>query len=187
MMDALLPNLLLFATGQAAAWYYLRTGRWWVGVAASAALWVLADWLFLAKYAFAATGTDLMVPLVALQAVAAGIVLVLAWALWRRRWSATARQRPQIFGDGVAAYLRGDHAAARQTLRRLVRTDPWDTAAWVALGNVELRDGNPARAKRCYRRAVGVDTKALYGDLIAHQLQSMQTSSAPRGEGASGG
>ncbi|MBL8747525.1 MAG: hypothetical protein JNK78_00085 [Planctomycetes bacterium] len=170
MTDALLPNLLLFATGQAAAWYYLRTGRWWIGVLASGALWVIADWYFLARFAFAAESAELLVPLVAMQVVAVWVVLALAFALWRRRWSATARRRAEIYGEGMVAYLRGDHRNAERTFRRLVRTDPWDAAAWVGLGNVGLRTGAFGQARRCFRRALGVDTKTLYADFVKHQM-----------------
>lgn len=170
--DSLL-QLVLFTAGQAAAWYYLRTGRWWVGVCASGAMWVLADWFFVAKHVFGASGSDLTLPLVALQSTAILTIVGLLFALWRRRWSATAKSRPQLFGQGLAAHLRGDHEAARQIFRRLARNDPWDAAAWVAWGNVESRTGTTSRARRCYRRALGVDTRVQYTDLIQHQLERL--------------
>lgn len=169
LTDALLPNLVLFLLGQAAAWFHLRTGRRWVGLSVSGVLWVLIDWFCVAKLVFAATGAVVVVPLVAMQAIA---VLAAGWLLVRiarRRWSATARQRPELFGAALAAYLRGDLAEARSTFRRLVRSDPWDCAAWVALGNVERCAGDSRRAARAYWRGRGVDTRSEFADLIAHQ------------------
>lgn len=172
--EQLWPNLLLFAAGQVAAWYYLHTGRTRIGTAVTVALWVLADWFLVAKFVFRATGGDLSWPLWLLQATAAGTVLVLLFSLWRRRHSAVAKRRSQLFASGQAAYLTGDQPAAELTFRRLLRNDPWDTAAWVALGNVLVRLQQPKRARRCYRRALGVDTGKQYGELVRHQLQLLQ-------------
>lgn len=174
--EQLWPNLALFAAGQAAAWYYLHTGRTRIGTAVTVALWVLADWFLVARFVFRATGFDLWLPLISLQLVAGGTVLALLLAQWRRRRSATARQRPQLFAAGLAAYLRGELAGAEATFRRLVRSDPWDTAAWVALGNVLLGAARPKPARRCYRRALGVDTHRHYGELVRHKLASLQAS-----------
>lgn len=171
LVDHPFAILLLFFGGQAAAWYYLRSGRIWIGLAASVSLWVLADWYCVAKYLYGLSGRDLVLPLVLLQAVAAATVVVLLTGLWRRRWSATARQRPQLFGQGLAAYLRGELDLARRTFRRLVRSDPWDAAAWVALGNVETRRHRPGPARRCYRRGRSVDRTGQFADFVAERLR----------------
>ena len=172
------PNIVLFAAGQAASWYYMHTGRTRIGVASAVALWVLADWFLVAKYVFDAAGTDLLLPLASMQVVAAATAGALSFALWRRRWSAAAKQRTPAFAAAITAYMRGDLDEARSRLRRLVRTDPWDAAAWVALGNVAMRAGERWRARRCYRRALGVDTKKQFVDFVRHQ------SSLPVGLGA---
>ncbi|MBL8726991.1 MAG: hypothetical protein JNM25_01080 [Planctomycetes bacterium] len=166
--DQLWPNLVLFAAGQAAAWYYLHTGRTRIGTAVTVALWVLADWFLVAKYVFRVTGADLVLPLVSLQVVAGATVLALSFAQWRRRRSAVARQRQALFAAGLTAYLRADHGEAEATFRRLVRSDPWDSAAWIALGNVLARAGRPKPARRCYRRALGVDASRQYAELVRH-------------------
>jgi tetratricopeptide (TPR) repeat protein len=176
--EQLWPNLVLFAAGQAAAWYYLHTGRTRIGTAATVALWLLADWFLVAKYVFRATGPDLLLPLISLQLVAAATFVALLFAQWRRRRSRTARQRAQLFAAGIAAYLRGAHAEAEATFGRLVRNDPWDTAAWTALGNVMVRTAQPKRARRCYRRALGVDTRKQYAELVRHQLDLLQQDGA---------
>lgn len=163
---AFLPNLLCFVTGQAAAWYYLHTGRFWVGLASTVALWVLFDVWLVARFVFAVEATDLQWTALALQAVAWVTVGALAFGLWRRRWSATARARTSHFGQGMTQFLRNDYAAARATFVRLVRTDPWDVAAWIALGDVFDRTGESRRAQRCYRRAGSVDTQGAFTDLL---------------------
>lgn len=168
LVASLLPNLLVFVAGQAAAWFYLRTGRTWIGALGTAALWTLLDWWLLAKYVFVHDGASLALPLVALQGTALGLCAMLAFARWRRRRSAEAKQRPTRFAAGLAEYLRNDYGAARATFQRLVRVDPWDPAAWIALGDVFGSSGETARAQRCYRRAAAVDLRAEFVDLLQH-------------------
>ena len=111
------------------------------------------------------------------KAVAEGIrerlakeMAALALAQWRRRWSKTARQRSELFTSGMTAYLHGHHDEARSTFRRLVRTDPWDAGAWLALGNVHSRQRQPGAASRCYRRGLRVDLGREYTDLARRLL-----------------
>lgn len=167
--DTFLPNLALFVLGQAAAWFYLRTGRFWVGAIATAALWGFADWAVVARFVFAAEGADYLIPLGAMQWVAIGLCGLLAVALWRRRWSKTGKARDARFGEGLYAYLREDLPLAQRLFRSLVACNPWDTAAWVALGNVERRLGRPRQAAACYRRALGVDRSHDYEDFVRQQ------------------
>lgn len=169
-----LPTLLAFVAGQAAAWYYLRTGRFWLGAAATIVLWSLFDWWAVARFVFAAGPDELRVPASLLQAVAVLTMLALLFAQWRRRWSSTARHRRAHFTAGLTQLLRSDYAAARATFARLVRTDPWDTAAWIALGDVHRHDGKPARAKRCYRRAAAVDIDRTHADLLKLQQERLR-------------
>jgi tetratricopeptide (TPR) repeat protein len=177
--DQFLPNLSVFVLGQAAAWYYLRTGRFWIGAASTAALWVLADLLLVARFVFGVSSQELAMPLFLLQGVAFGTLAALLLALWRRRWSATARARPQLFAAAMAQYLRCDHDAAASIFRRLTRADPWDVAAWTALGNVLARSAQPQRARWCYRRAAQVDTRGRFADFLQHQ-QRLLRDSGPR-------
>jgi tetratricopeptide (TPR) repeat protein len=170
LVEQLWANLILFAAGQAAAWFYLHTGRTGLGAAATAALWVLADWYLVAKFVYRVEGPGLWLPLAGLQLVAWVTICALSVAQWRRRRSATARQRVQLFADGMAAYLRGRCDEAQAIFRRLARNDPWDAAAWVAWGNVLLRMGRIQPARRCYRRALGVDSARHYAELVRHQL-----------------
>jgi hypothetical protein len=161
-----LPNLLVFVVGQAAAWYYLRTGRYWSGVLSTSALWVLLDWWLIARFVHGADPVTMRWPALSLQAVALAVAGALAFGLWRRRWSRAARQRQASFGAGMVQMLRGEHAAARTTFTRLVRVDPWDAAAWIALGDAHGGAGEAGRAQRCYRRASSVDTQRAFADLL---------------------
>ncbi|HEX6812980.1 MAG TPA: hypothetical protein VF384_15250 [Planctomycetota bacterium] len=172
--DQFLPNFAMFVVGQAAAWFYLRTGRFWIGALSTAALWVLADVVVVARFAFGASAEDLALPLSLLQAVALGTVAALLFAQWRRRWSDTARARPRLFAAAMEQYLRSDHVAAAATYRRLTRADPWDVAAWTGLGNALARSAQPKRARRCYLRAAGVDTRRRFADFLEQQKRLLR-------------
>lgn len=163
---SLLFHVLVFAIGQGAALYYLRTGRYWIGVLSTAALWATLDWWLLQRFVYAEGPAGLWPAALALQAVASAVLLALAIGLWRRRFSAVARARAAHFGSGMASFLRGDHDAALATFGRLVAVDPWDAAAWIALGDVWQGRGRFARARRCWRRAAAVDRRGAYGDLL---------------------
>lgn len=161
-----LPNLLAFVLGQLAAFGYLRTGRFWLGLWASCALWLLLDWWLVAKFVYDAGEPALRLPAGGLQGIAAWTSVAFVAARWRRRWSAAARLRRDRFAAGLASYLRSDYQAAGAMYTRLLRTDPWDAAAWIALGDVHRRSGRPRRAVRCYRRAAAVDVAGDFSDLL---------------------
>lgn len=182
IVDSFLPNLVVFLAGQLAAWWNLRTGRLAVGAATSVSLWLLADWWLLQRYLFGGAGAAVTVPLGLMQVLALLAVVAQAVAQWRRRRSATARQRPRLFGEGLVAFMRGDHEAAFGTFRRLVRNDPWDAASWLALGDVCAELGQAGRARRCYRRARGVDLGKDYRDLLL--LRTKATGAAAGKAGA---
>lgn len=166
--DSFLANLLLFVAGQAAAWSYLRTGRTAHGFGGTIGLWTLLDAWLLANYVFAVGSTGLTVLLSMLQGLCLFLVGSLGYARWRRRWSKPAKVRQQQFAEGMAALLRADLDAAAATFTRLVRVDPWDAAAWIALGDVQARRGDKVRASRCYRRALAVDVRQDFADLLRH-------------------
>jgi tetratricopeptide (TPR) repeat protein len=163
-----LPNLLFFVAGQAAALVYLRTGRFWQGAVGTVLLWLFLDAWLVANYVFDSGGVWQWLPLLGIQLTAAVLVGTLGYAFWRRRWSADAKQRQQRFAHGLGAYLRGDYTLARATFTRLANVDPWDAAAWIALGDVLRRVGQGQKAKRCYRRAFAVDRGRAFGDLLRH-------------------
>jgi len=171
--ETFLPNLVLFLGGQAAAWIYLRTGRFVLGGGAMAALWVLADWALVARLVFAETGPHFTATLLAMQLVALLTIAALAFGRWRARWSKTAKQRPELFAAGLTQYLRNELDGAAVTFRRIVRANPWDAAAWVALGNVRRSEGKTRVARACYRRARCVDRQREYADFIDLQQKRL--------------
>ena len=173
-----LTNLLAFVVGQGASLFYLRTGRRWIGLAGAVATWLLLDWWLLLRCVHGADTPELGLASGALQLAAAMVAGSLGVAVWRRRYSAAARQRTALFAAGMTAYLRSDYAAARATFARLVRTDPWDAAAWIALGEVFGRAGEAKRARRCWRRARAVDTKAEFSDVLRSSRRATGSASA---------
>ena len=166
MFGPFVPDLLLFLVGQACAWFYLRTGRFWIGFVGTALLWGLLDAWLLLQFVFAVEGERADLVLFAQRAVAVAWIGGLAIAQWRRRWSAAAKRRDERFAAGTVQFLRADFTAAKATFRGLVRTDPWDVIAWIWLGDVLARSGDAVRARRCYRRAAGVDTARSCADLL---------------------
>lgn len=163
---AFLPNLLAFLLGQAVAWRYLRTGRTWVGGLLTLGVWSLLDAWLLARYVFAADPAILRALAGGLQVLAVAAAARLAFVLWRRRWSAAAKSRPERFRAAMAAYLRGEWQQATSDYRGLVRVDPWDAGAWLGLGDALERSGDGKGAQRCYRRAASVDVGKQYADLL---------------------
>jgi hypothetical protein len=167
--DAVLPNLLVFACGQLAAWLYLRTGRFWLGTAATTALWVLLDWWLVARYLFGVPAADQRLPLLLLQLVAVATVVAFGLARLRRRLAGP--RRAERFRAGIAFLLANDRTAAIAAFRRLVRCDPWDVAAWIALGDALWRTGDERCARRAWRRAGSVDIGGGYADLLSHRAR----------------
>ncbi len=166
MLGPFVPDLLLFLLGQACAWLYLRTGRFWLGFGGVALLLGLLDAWLLLQFVFASDGDAARITLYSLRGTAVLLAVGLGYSQWRRRWSAAAKQRDARFAAGTAQFLRAEFVAAQATFRGLVRTDPWDAMAWIWLGDVLARSGEPKRAKRCYRRAAGVDTGKVCADLL---------------------
>jgi tetratricopeptide (TPR) repeat protein len=163
--DSFLPNLVLFVAGQAAAWFYLRTGRLWLGSVPMAVMWIAADVAVVLRFVFADTGPLYGWSLGVLQGTALATAAALLVARWRRRWSGTARQRAVLFGAAMQHYLAGRHEQAVVGFRRLARCDPWDAASWLALGNALRRLARAAAARGCYRRCLRVDGNGEYTDL----------------------
>jgi hypothetical protein len=159
-LAALLSTVTLFALGQAAAIYNLRTGRFWPGALVTGLLWVAADAALLQRFVYGELGGWFEACVGVVWGTGAGAAGWLGFELWRRRRSATARARTARFRIGLVAYLRGDLPAAAAVFVQLVRCDPWDTAAWCALANVRARAGQPRRARACRARARAVDRGA---------------------------
>ena len=69
-VDAVLANVLVFAVGQAFAWLFLRTGRFWVGAAATTALWASMDCWLVQRFLLATPAEGQQLAVLILQATA---------------------------------------------------------------------------------------------------------------------
>jgi len=58
--------------------------------------------------------------------------------------------------QAMSEYSSGDHERAAATLERAIRLDPYDSALWVALGDVRLAQGRPELAE-----SLGMKAEAL--------------------------
>lgn len=171
-VDAVLANVLVFAVGQVFAWLFLRTGRFWVGAAATTALWGSVDWWLVQRFLLADPAEGQQFPVLMLQATALLVTVSYLWARLRKRLAAP--HRPDRFRQGTAELLQGKLQAAEATFRQLVWSDPWDVSAWISRGDAFRRLGVVAKARRCYRRAGGVDGNKQFADLLAHRLKLLQ-------------
>jgi hypothetical protein len=164
--DLFLPNLLVFALGQAAAIVYMRSGLVRPGVVLLLALLLTADAALLARFAYGHRDAWFFLPLAAMQALA---LLGAGWLLFagaRRRWSRTSRQKSTLFDQAFVAYLKNDLPAAARQLTVLRRADPWDPVVAIGLANVLRLQGKQRQAKGLYRRARSLDRRGEYSDLV---------------------
>ena len=60
-------NVLVFAVGQAFAWLFLRSGRFWLGAGATVALWTFIDWWLVARFVLGDPVEGLQWPLLGLR------------------------------------------------------------------------------------------------------------------------
>lgn len=164
-----MANVLVFAVGQAFAWLFLRSGRFWLGAAATVALWTFTDWWLVSRFLLATPAEGQQLPLLGLQVTALLTAAAYLWARLRKRLAAP--KRADRFREGIQQLLSGKLAAADTTFRQLAWVDPWDPSAWIARGDACRRQGAIGRARRCYRRAGGVDVKGRFADLLAHRLK----------------
>jgi hypothetical protein len=175
-VDAVMANVLVFAVGQVFAWLFLRSGRFWMGAGATVALWTFIDWWLVSRYLLANPPEGQQVPLLGLQATVALTTAAYLWALVRRRLAAP--KRADRFREGIQQLLSGKLADADTTFRQLAWVDPWDPSAWIARGDACRRQGVIGRARRCYRRAGGVDVKGQFADLLTHRLNLLHNLTA---------
>ncbi len=177
-VDAVLANVLVFAVGQAFAWLFLRTGRFWVGAAATTALWASMDCWLVQRFLLATPAEGQQLAVLILQATALSVTTGYLWARLRKRLGAPVRT--DRFRQGTAELLQGKLHAAESTFRQLVWSNPWDVSAWISRGDALRRLGVPAKARRCYRRAAGADANGRFADLLAHRVKQLQTPPSTR-------
>jgi len=113
-----------------------------------------------------------------LQTTALLVTFGYLWARLRKRLA--ARVRTIRFRQGTAELLQGKLHAAESTFRQLVWSNQWDVSAWISRGDALRRLGILAKARRCYRRAAGVDANGQFADLLAHRVKLLQIRSSTR-------
>ncbi len=169
--EAFLPNLLIFAFGQLVAWGYLRTGLVWRGALLLVFGWITADVALVARLAFDDRGWLFITSLLLMQTHALAEGLLFAFGRLRRRWPRWRRERPLRFREAVLAYLRNDLESAATIQRQLLRRDPWDFDATLALATVLARAGKARRARSLFRRARALDGEGRFADVIRLELE----------------
>jgi len=179
--DQFLPNAAICAAGLATAIFWLRTGMVQRGFALLAALAIATDVALVGRFVYADRGAWFFAALWLLQSAAALATACLLVALARRRWSADARRRDELFAAGFQHYLRDELSPARDLFARILRTNPWDVAATVAMANVCWRQGRRARAMRLMQRARRLDRGSGYTDFIGEQSRRIGQGPVRRG------
>ena len=178
-VDAVWGHFVVFAVGQALAWWYARRGRFWFGAAVTVLIWGAIDWWLVGRYLLGFAPEQQAVPVAILQITSLLVVGCFCWAQLRRiggRQTRTARHRA-----GVVQQLSGDHAAAAEVYRKLVWADGWDVAAWIGLGDAWRRKGDRSRAARCYRRAKAVDVGGGFPDILSQRVRLLAREGLRRG------
>ena len=167
-----MANVLVFAVGQVFAWLFLRTGRFWLGVGATVALWGSIDCWLVQRYVLATPEDGQQMAVLCLQATAVLTTFSYLWACVRKRLAAP--RRADGYRRGIRQLLVGELSAAASTFRDLAWDNPWDPSAWIGRGDACRRLGVASRARRCYKRAASVDVKGQFADLLAHRLHLLQ-------------
>lgn len=170
-VEAVWVHLVAFGAGQAAAWAYARSGRFWVGAASTALLWGAADWWLVSRFLLDVGPSRLWGPLLLLHGVVVATAVPYVWArLRRRRGRRTYAARHRA---ALAMLLRGAQTQAESAYRELVWTDAWDASAWIGLGDAQRRRGDLRGAARSYGRALAVDVRRDLADLIEHRRSAL--------------
>jgi len=168
--DSFFANVAVFLLGQVAAWGYMNTGLWWRGVLMLCGSWVLADVALVARFAYE-HGDLFISALIAMQAVCVIGLFLFTYGRIRRRLPVVVAARERRFRTAFLLYLHDEIAAATRIYRKLVRTDPWDLPARVALGTVLARLGARRRSRWLLRTARGLDRDQRFEDVIADELR----------------
>jgi tetratricopeptide (TPR) repeat protein len=177
--DSFLANLLIFVIGQAAAWGNMRTGRVVRGLALMVGAWALADLALMFRFVFESMRASYLPVLVVLQAWSLVEAALLGHGRLRRRSWRRRPARLALYREAFEHYLRNDLPAARSLQQRLVRRDPWDTEATLALATTLARAGERKKARKLFRRARAIDLEARFHDVIADELDRIGAAGAP--------
>lgn len=169
--DAFWPNFVLFLLGQVAAWGYLRTGLGGRGAWVLVLTWVLADVALVARFGYDHVGSVYVGSLAGMQFVAVAAFGAFLFARVRRRLKGVVGRVAALRRAGFVAYLRGDLEVAIDKFGRILRLDPWDTSARVALGTALLRQGRARPGRRILRSVRGLDRAGSYTHAVQSELR----------------
>ena len=171
--DSFLINFLIFAAGQAAAWFYLRTGRRSRGLTLMIGGWVLADILLVERFAFQSTGPLFYLALSSLQLWSLFEVVMLVRARRHRRRPDVLAARSAGFRTSFHHYLRGELDVAVEGYRKILKSDPWDVPTVVALATALSRSGAARAARSMCIRAQRLDVDARFADVVEDELRRL--------------
>lgn len=181
--DSLALNLLVFLLAQATVWGYLRTGLVRRGVLVLVGSWVLGDVALLARFAFGEVGSLYQGALFGLWALTLVEAGRFGWGRWRRRRPEAREQRHAEFQRGTRLWMSDEIEAADGIFAGLVRRDPWDLRARLALAQLRVAQDRPANARRLLQAARHLDRRRHFDDLIRYELSRCGVKDAFEEEG----
>ncbi len=90
-------------------------------------------------------------------AIWGGSFLYTLWWVWRCHPERHRVEIDRLFREGVEHYLLGRWDEARRRFERIVELDETDADALIQLGTLFVRTGQPAAARRAFRRCGELD------------------------------
>ena len=98
-------------------------------------------------------------------------------AVWLRSHTVQER-RAGLFRKMVIHVLRGEHAQAEDSIRRMLRIDPYDVPALTYLGIVRRDLGRRDEAVRVLKKALRCRPDAVWTAEIEHEIRLVQGGTA---------
>ncbi|MBK8979285.1 MAG: hypothetical protein IPM29_25590 [Planctomycetes bacterium] len=177
--DSTLANLGLFVAAQLVVWAYLGSGLVVRGVVLLVASWVLGDVALVSRFVFGETGWPYVASLLGMQGLTLFEVVRLAHGQWQRRSPRRQAERERSFRAASVAFMCDDIAGAERGFARLVRRDPWELRARLALARIRVLQQRPSSARRLLIAARRLDRDGDFRDWIDLELGALA-----RGHGA---
>lgn len=177
VLGAILPVVLSAIPG----WGHIWVRRYTRGLALFLAFFAVSDTAFLTYQTAAGEDARATARVVGLGLGAAiwafSLVDIVRIAVWLR--SKTVRdRRAALFRKTVIHFLRGEHAQAEESIRRMLRIDPYDVPALTYLGMVRRDAGRHDDALRTFRKAARCGPDEGWSAEIEHEIDvvRMETS-----------
>ncbi|MCA8955968.1 MAG: hypothetical protein KDC87_07835 [Planctomycetes bacterium] len=171
--ESVLFNLVLFTAGQVVAYLSLRTGRRVRGLALLMGAWVLADIALLQRFAFGRADWVFYTALLAWQLWSLFELIAFITARIRRSRPSTLLRREALYRAGFTHYLRDELPEAIANFRQILRRDPWDVPAALALGTASARAGDLSGARTWLRTARALDVDGEFTDAIGDEISRL--------------